>query len=183
MRTAGEWLTPVKASGMAAYLVAAIACALTAGRAPGRRVPRLASVLCALDFALFLDITFDLRWKLYAWFKAGAISHGVYAERSEPQVIALIALATGLLVVGVWLNRRFAPIRGAPLAVCGALLSIGWWLTELISLHAVDAVLYRYIGPLMVVCFVWILACAMTARGILIAGSDTLRKLQSARLH
>lgn len=183
MRTAGEWLTPVKASGMASYLIASIACALTAARAAGRRVPRLASVLCALDFALFLDITFDLRWRLNAWFKEAAVSHGVYSERSEPQVIALIALAVGLQVLAVWLIRRFALIRGAPLAVCGALLSIGCWLTELISLHAMDAILYRYIGPLMVVSFVWILACAMTVRGILIAGSESLRKLHSIRLH
>jgi hypothetical protein len=183
VRTAAEWFTPVKATGMAAYLIASAVCGLTAARAPGMRVPRLASILCALDFALFVDITFDLRWKFYAWFKGAAIRHNLYSERSEPQVVALIALAVGLLVLAVRLSRRFASIRGAPLAVFGGLLSIGCWLAELISLHAVDAILYRYIGPLMVVCFVWILACAMTVRGILIAGSDTLRKLYSIRLH
>lgn len=168
---------------MAAYLVASLTCALTAARAPGRLVSRLASVLCALDFALFLDIAFDLRCKLYDWLKGTAISRGVYNERTEPQVIALIALAVGLLVLGARLSRKLAPIRGASLAVCGALLSIGCWLTELISFHVVDTILYRHIGPFMVVGFVWILACAMTLRGIWIAGSGPPHKLNSVQLH
>lgn len=169
MRTVTEWFTPVKTSGMAAYLTASAVCGLAAARAPGMRVPRLASILCAVDFALFVDITFDLRWKFYAWFKGAAIRHNVYSERSEPQLVALIALAVGLLLLAVRLCRRFASIRGAPLAVCGGLLSIGCWLTELISLHAMDAVLYRRTGALMVISFVWMLACAMTAGGISLA--------------
>ena len=183
MRTAAGWLTPVKASGMASYLVAAAACGFTATRSAGLRVPRLASVLCALDLVLFVDITFDLRWRLYAFYKRGAISHRWYNERAEPQVVALISVAVALLVTATWLCRRFAPVRGAPLAICGALLSIGCWLTELISLHAVDAVLYRHIGPLMLVCYLWILASAMTALGIWKAGSESLRKLYAIRLH
>jgi hypothetical protein len=181
MRTAIEWLTPVKASGMAAYLIAAASCGMTAVIAAGKRVPRLAAVLCALDLTLFFDITFDLRWKLYALIKGDAVRHGVYSERSGPQVLALMAVAIGVLVAVAWLSRRFASIRGAPLAICGGLLSIGCWFTEIISLHAVDAILYHNAGPLMVVSFVWMLACAMTIAGIVMAQASSFRYVTPVR--
>lgn len=177
MRTVADWLTPVKASGMAAYLIATLACAAIAARSADKRVIRLASILCTLDLVLLLDITFDWRWKLYFSVKRLALSHNWYNEqRSEPQIAALVIIALALLAAAAWLGRRFAPIRGAPLAICGALLSIGCWLTEVVSLHATDAVLFRHAGPLMVVSFVWMLAGAMTAAGILMAGRHALDK-------
>lgn len=176
MRTAADWLTPVKASGMAAYLIATLACAAMAVRSADKRVIRLASILCTLDLALLLDMAFDWRWKLYFSLKGRALSHNWYNERSEPQIAALVIIAAIMLVAAAWLGRRFAPIRGAPLAICGALLSVGCWLTEVVSLHATDAVLYHHSGPLMVVSFAWMLASAMTAAGILMAGRHAIHK-------
>ena len=168
-RTVAEWLTPVKASGMAAYLIASAACAIGAARAADSRIRRLAAVLCILDIGLLLDIAFNWRWKLYNSLKGDAVNHPWYNQRSGPQMVVLLALAVALIVSAAWLSRRFASARGAPLAICGALLSIGCWLTEVISLHATDAILYRHIGPLMIISFVWILGCAMTAAGIAMA--------------
>lgn len=170
MRTASEWLTPVKASGMAAYLIAAVACASAAVRTADKRIVRLAGVLCALYTMLLLDIAFDWRWKLYDWLRSEAVSFRWYDQRSEPQIAALVAIGVAVLAAATSLGRRFAFARGAPLAICGGLLSIGCWLTEVVSLHASDAVLYRHVGPLLSVSFLWMLACAMTAAGILIAG-------------
>ncbi|MBV8114246.1 MAG: hypothetical protein JO300_05860 [Silvibacterium sp.] len=181
MRTAAEWLPPVKASGITAYLIASAACALTAARVPGKRIARLAAVLCALDLAQLLDIAFALRWKIYDVLKSGALRHHWYAERAGPQVAALIVMAAVLLVSGVWLCRRFTSIRGAALAICGGLLSIGCWLAEIISLHATDVILYRRAGPLMVISFVWMLACAMTTAGMLMAGASSFRCVTKSR--
>ncbi len=172
MRTVAEWLTPVKSIGMASYLVASVSCAATAIRGGNGRVTRLAAILCVLDLALLLDIAFNWRWKLYDRLRSDAMSLHWYDERSEFQVLALIFLAILLLFGAFWLRHRFAPIRGATLAICGGLLSIGCWMTEVISLHAIDAVLYRSAGPLLAVAFVWILASAMTTAGILIAGAQ-----------
>jgi hypothetical protein len=177
MRTVAEWLTPVKSIGIASYIIASVSCAATALRGSNRRVTRLAAILCALDLALLLDIVFDWRWKLYDWLRSGAMSLHWYDERSGVQILALIFFATLLLFAALWLRRKFAPVRGATLAICGGLLSVGCWMTEVISLHAIDAVLYRSAGPLLAVAFVWILASAMTTTGILIAraqpGSNT----------
>jgi hypothetical protein len=171
LRTAAEWLTPVKASGMAAYLIASVACAATAVRAADRRASRLAAALCALDVVLLLDMGFNWRWKLNEWLRTGAISHHWYSERSGPQVAVLVCIGAVLVSAGVTLSRRFLSVRGATLAISGALLSIGCWLTEVVSLHQTDAVLFHRAGPLMVVSFVWMIACAMTAVGMWAAGS------------
>lgn len=177
MRTPAEWLTPVKASGMAAYLVASLSCAAVAALATGRRVTRLAAVLCVLDLALLFDIAVDWRWKLYERLRRDAVSLHWYDQRSGPQMAALGCIAVALLIAGVWLGRRFASVRGAVLAIYGALLSIGCWLTEVVSLHAIDAMLYRRIASLMVVSFVWMLASLLTAVGILMAGISSRRDL------
>jgi hypothetical protein len=48
----------------------------------------------------------------------------------------------------------------------GLLLSLTCWCVEVISLHATDRILYHFAGGLMVVAFLWIVACIMTAVGI-----------------
>jgi hypothetical protein len=171
MRTVADWLTPVKSTGMVSYLIASVSCAFTALRGTGRRITRLAVVLGILDFALLLDIAFNWRWKFYGWLRSGAESHHWYDQRTGVQILALIVLAAFLLFAAFRLRRAFASIRGATLAICGGLLSIGCWMTEVISLHTIDALLYLSAGPLLAVTFVWILASAMTTAGILIAGA------------
>jgi len=47
------------------------------------------------------------------------------------------------------------------------LLSVVVWCVEVVSLHAVDHILYHSIGKWMVVSALWILACFMTSIGIL----------------
>ena len=173
MRTVAEWLTPVKTSGLAAYLIASVVCAATAVRASQKRLRRFAAALCIIDLGLLLDIAFNWRWKLYDSLKEDAMSHHWYYERSGPQIAALLFLSIVLLVAAVFLSHKFASVRGAPLAVCGSILSIACWLTEIVSLHATDAVLYRSVGPLMVISFVWLLACLMTAVGVLMAAGGS----------
>jgi hypothetical protein len=89
-----------------------------------------------------------------------------YNQRHWPQVWSLAVLGIFLLMgIGV-VGRRFSN-GGVLLAIGGAALSIGCWLTEVISLHATDMVLHYGIGPLMMINFVWMLACTMTSIGIL----------------
>jgi hypothetical protein len=167
MRTIAEWLTPVRATGMATYLVAASSCGVAwvrVRRDKGRS--RLALILGILQTAIFLDIAFDWRWKLYDLLRSRAMANQWYNQRHWPQ-IGMLALLTALLLIGIGIaRRRYPSAAGAVLATEGALLSIGCWSTEVISLHATDALLYHRAGPLMIVNFVWALACTMTVIGI-----------------
>jgi len=167
MKTLADWLTPVRATGMAAYLVAASSCGVawvTAGRKKG--LSRLALILGILQTALFVDMAFDWRWRLYDLLRGQAMVNQWYNHRHWPQ-IGMLALLAALLLTAIRVaRRRFSSSPGAVLAVEGALLSIGCWSTEVISLHATDALLYHRIGPLMIVNFVWALASLITVIGI-----------------
>jgi hypothetical protein len=170
MTTAAEWMNPVKASGMAAYLVASLSCGVALVTAGNKRISRLAAFLGILHAALFFDIAFDWRWKLYGWLQSQVVAQQWYGQRHWPQVGMLVILAALLLVGVIAAWRRFPSPPGAVLALDGSLLSIGCWSTEVISLHATDSILYHRAGPLMIISFVWILACMMTVIGISKAG-------------
>src|SRR5579862_5114304 len=119
MRTAAEWLNPVRASGIAAYLAASACCAVTAVRAASLRTSRLAVVLGLVNTLLLLDIAFDWRWRLYDWLKNQAVSQHWYEQRHWPQVTTLAILAALLLAGVAMARRRYSTSAGASLAIEG----------------------------------------------------------------
>jgi hypothetical protein len=153
---------------MTTYLVAAVACWLAWAKARhDTGIARLAAILGVLETALFLDIAFDWRWKLYSLLKDQAITHRLYDLRQGPQILALAVLCGLFLIAGGFALREFRVQKWKMLAAEGALFSLACWFTELISLHAMDSVLYHPAGALMVINYVWIPGCMMTAVGIL----------------
>jgi hypothetical protein len=175
MRTAAEWLTPVRASGMAAYFVASVSCGAACVKAKcDKRMSRLAFILGVLQVILLFDIAFDWRWKLYTLLKSWAIANQWYSQRHWPQV-GMLAMVGALQLVGMGAARqRFSASAGAVLAIVGTLLSIACWSTEVISLHRIDGLLYHSIGPFMVINFVWMLACMITVIGISKASNQSV---------
>jgi hypothetical protein len=47
------------------------------------------------------------------------------------------------------------------------LFSLALWITEVISLHEMDRLLYQAVGPFMMISFAWIFASLVTSAGIL----------------
>jgi len=164
-----EWLTPTRASGIAAYGIAVTCCGIAWARTRGARtVSRIAAWLTAIEGILLLDMIFNWRWILHQLFLDFAQRWHEYQLRRLPQVI-VVAMLIGILLVGLSSALRLFWERiGMLLAVSGALLSLVTWCIEVVSLHQVDAVLYHPIGRLMAVSIVWIAACTMTSVGILI---------------
>jgi hypothetical protein len=168
MITSGEWLNPTRAVGLLAYGTATICCGIAWMRAKGRNHDgRLPAFLMLIEGVLLLDIAFDWRWMLHQFAMDFAQHRHEYQLRREPQFIAIVVLAA-LLLSGLLVVRRFFPGGGgASLAVSGVLLSLVLWCTEVVSLHAVDHVLYHPLGKIMAVSLLWILACLMTSIGTL----------------
>lgn len=172
-----EWLSSTRVSGLLAYGTAFVCCAIAWQRAKVwektranhlRPVSRLAAELMVIEGVLLLDIAFNWRWMLHGLFSGIAQSQNEYEQRRGPQEIALAILA-GLLLAGLFaILRIFRNRLGALLAVSGVLLSGIFWCVEVVSLHAVDHILYHPLGPFMMICVVWILGCLMTSIGILI---------------
>jgi hypothetical protein len=162
-----EWLNLTRACGLVAYATAAVCCAIRWIK-PKRGTSRLAAVLLFIEVALLLDMAFNWRWKLHQALMDLAQREHEYGQRRLPQTIVLLLLVC-LLLYGVYRCWRSFRHRGTTLlAVCGTLLSLVLWCTEVISLHQVDHVLYFSVGGVMAVSLLWVLACGMTSIGILL---------------
>jgi hypothetical protein len=168
MITSQEWLNPTRAIGLVAYGTAVMSCGVAWIRTKARRASQLAALLMLIDSALLLDMGFNWRWKLHQALMDFAMRKHEYAQRGLPQLIAVTLLGT-LLLAGLFVARRSLRGRGATLiAVLGALLSLIVWCIEVVSLHAVDHVLYYSVDGVMAVTLLWLLSCTMTSIGILL---------------
>ena len=168
MITSGEWLNPTRAIGLLAYGTAVTCCAIAWIRTKARHgASQLAATFTLIESALLLDMVFNLRWKLHQFLMDFAMQRHEYAERRLPQAIVLILLG-GVLIFSLLAARRLVrDMVGTRLAVSGILLSVFLWCVEVVSLHAVDHILYHSIGKWMAVSALWILACLMTSLGML----------------
>jgi hypothetical protein len=168
MIASGEWLTPTRASGIAAYALAVTSCGIVWARSRGAwSVRKIAAWLTVIESALLLDMITDGRWILHQLFVDTAQNQHEYDLRRLPQAILITFLLTVLFVSLYFSLRLFRARIGALLAVSGALFSLTTWCVEVVSLHQVDAVLYHPVWRFMVVSLVWIVGCLMTSVGIL----------------
>ena len=177
MRIAAEWFTPTRISGITVQFLATTSCLIAWVKTRGdKKRSRLPGILTLLECVLLVDLIFDWRWKLYGLLRGEAASYHVYELRHRPQIATLIILCVLLLLaiaIGLKLLRGRVWTR---LAFIGAVLSMGIWCTEIISLHASDALLYHRVGQAMVINFLWLAACLMTSIGIL---TDAYRRSSS----
>jgi hypothetical protein len=163
---------------MAAYLFATISCGIAWAKSTSSTKRRLAAFLTVLEAMLFSDMVINGRWLLHNWVETKAIAENLYAQRFGPQLAALAilcvaaAVGTGLILFTLHDNAAVS------VAVCGAILSIGCWCAEVVSLHAVDAVFHKTISGIMAVSLIWVASSLMTGLGILLdlrAGQDATR--------
>jgi hypothetical protein len=120
-----------------------------------------------LELFLLFDAAFNWRWILHGLLVNAAMGHHLYGERKLPQELALGLLVAATIAAMALTLRYFRGWWSACLSICGALLSVVFWLVEVISLHATDAILERTSGPYKLVALMWIGSSAMTAVGIL----------------
>ena len=164
-----EHLTSTRKIGIAAYSVALVCCSVVWARSRcAQHSDRTAAWLTTVEGTLLLDMIFNWRWMLHDLFVGFAHRGHEYDLRRPVQVVILSCLG-GMFLVGLYRIRRHYRLRaGAFVAVSGVLLSLACWATEVVSLHQMDALLYRPIWSFMVVCFVWGFACLATSVGILL---------------
>src|SRR5271154_4897672 len=99
MIASGEWLTPTRASGIAAYGFAVISCGIVWARTRGSQsVRKTAAWLTAIEGALLLDMIVDGRWVLHQLFVDIAQQQNEYGLRRLPQAILITFLLAILFV-------------------------------------------------------------------------------------
>jgi hypothetical protein len=151
-------------------LAACIAACLLArsrrrGSTPGGRV--LVS-LTVLQFALLVDMLFNLRWLLHNQLSGEFQVHHLYDRRVGPQHLALVLVAAAASI-GIWLLMRSLRGRGGlQLASCGMILWMSTWLAQVISLHSMDVFLHLSLAHVTVRDAVWIVSSFMISYGVLL---------------
>jgi hypothetical protein len=175
-------MTATHVAGLMAYGAATVACLFSLARARRDSVlARLSALLAVLESALLLDIAFNWRWALHNWLQDEFVAHHLYDRRRVVQVLMLAAVAAALtLAIGCALRRpRARQYEWAVAAVCGGCLSFGVWCVEVISLHAIDRILYTRAVGVLVVAYLWALPSLLTTFGILMAARASVRRRQS----
>jgi hypothetical protein len=161
-------ISPTRLIAPAGYVFALVSCTFAwigDGRDPRRR--RLAVFLAVLEALLLLDVVFNGRWRLHDLLENVAKASNLYVERAGPQHVAL-GLVGSVVAAGIGLALILLRGRpGAALAACGGILSLGCWWVEVISLHSVDALLYRSVYGVIVVRLAWAVCSLMVGTGIL----------------
>ena len=165
MIAATVWASPTREAGIASHLFAATACGTAWAR--GGRDSRLAPAFGVLELFLVLDAAFNWRWLVHGFLMNVAAEQHLYGKRMLPQEFVL-ALLVGIIIAAMVLTlRNFHGRPGACLSICGALISVAFWVIEVISLHATDTILQHTVGPVMLIALVWILTSSMIGVGIL----------------
>jgi len=160
---------PTQILGVLVFAVAAAACALAAKRTRGPAATAW-KLLAVLQLLFVAEIVLGLRHQIHGGVDAFLQDRGWYAQRQPVQLgllaVAAVAGAAALFALLKWCrsHRAAAP---AALASFAVLLLFA---LEMISLHAIDALLYRLIGPVMVIALLWaacagvVAACSLKAR-------------------
>jgi hypothetical protein len=153
-----ELFHPTRLSALAALIYLATAALALAVASRSRRGPAPTStpapaawrswLAVAACFAVLAAIRLaNADQALHDHVRDWAESSGIYGERHDLQIPLTLAGLTGLFGVFVWLTLRAWPLERVVIARTAALVLALLALMRMVSLHAVDALLYRAIGP------------------------------------
>jgi hypothetical protein len=149
---------PTQITGVLAFTAAACACVLAARRARGRTAA-VWKLLAALQIVFVAEIVLGLRHEIHGGVDAFLQDRGWYSQRQPVQLgllVAAVLLGGAGMVAVLRLSRSHRAAAPGMLASC---VVVALFALEMISLHAIDAVLYRLIGPVMLIAVLWV-ACA-----------------------
>lgn len=121
-----------------------------------------------INALLTLECVFGLRHRIHD--VAVQMMGPLYAERTGVQ-ITIISIALALLGGSAMLLLRRRHQLASPAVTAATLLAIALFSIEIVSLHAVDAVLYRHVGGVMVIGWLWLSLGLVTATCVLYAMS------------
>jgi hypothetical protein len=112
-------------------------------------------VLSAINALLVFEIVAGWRYRVHDLADAFLLSRGWYESRS-PWQMAMIAVAALMLLAAGYAARARIHSNAYVSAVMAVCFAVGIFVIEAISLHAIDALLYRPVGPVLVIAFFWL---------------------------
>lgn len=136
---------------------------------------------------LLIELQMSLRFDAGSFIRDIVRDMNLYEDRRQLQAMAFAVVALPMAAIYstvLWLVRK----RGMAvlLAVCGTLWSVSLFSLPLISLHAIDQIMYHYIGPVMLIGICWAIGAAITLVGgikALVASRNALFSLPGYGSH
>jgi hypothetical protein len=161
---------PTQVTGLLSFAAATIACVIAA-RHSSWRDARVWQVLVFINGLFLMEIFIGLRHRIHDYLAALLMAEGEYGQRRGMQEFIIIWLATiALICVTLFLfSHRLAGTVRIAVSLTIALLAL--FAIETVSLHALDAVFYRPIGPVALIGWLWAIAAvgvcwaALTVKG------------------
>lgn len=156
-------LNSTQVAGVTAFAVAALATAAAFFSEPrARRSARRGwAVIGAIHLLLAIEVVAMLRHRIEGDVGDWLRTAGEYSGRRPGQLVVILFMVGVAIVVARRLLRRAPSARlAAALGATLALLTL--FAVESISLHQVDAIFYRPVGPILIVGWLWIACAAVT---------------------
>ncbi len=152
---------PSQLIGVLSFALTTWAC-LYAARSSNAREARVWKLLSIVNAFCLLELIIGFRFRILEFARATLKQEGVYDQlHGRVQAITVAAIATGaLLLAAVFIFSRVIPGGPAKLAAGMTVVIPASFATEMISLHELYPVLYRQIGPLITIAWIWIGAAA-----------------------
>lgn len=146
-------------TGLLSFGAATIAC-LIAARRSGSRDARMWKVLALMCCLFFIEVFLGLRYRIIGFAINHLKSEGIYAKwHGSNQEIIIASITTIALVFVTFLLFRSQIAGGAARITASIIIAvIALFAIETVSLHALDAVFYRPIGPVLTIGWIWALA-------------------------
>lgn len=154
--------------GMLSFTMAAFSCLMAARRSELRET-RIWKALGLMNGLFAIEIYIGLRHRINDTAHTLLRSEALYAKmhgRQQEIVVLLIAIFA-LTFVTLFLSWRQVAGGAARVAMSITIAVIALFAIETVSLHALDAVFYRLIGPVRMIAWLW----ATAAAGVSLAAS------------
>jgi hypothetical protein len=152
---------PTQLLGLAAFASAALACVFANGKTPIEN--RVWIGLALANIAFFVELLFGIRHRLHEAAITFLRSASLYDGRTDLQyglVFGCVALVLLVALSILLSNKLHRP--GLIIATIASLSVVGLFAIEAISLHRIDQIFYERIGPVLLVGWLWSMACAIT---------------------
>jgi hypothetical protein len=152
-------INPTQLTGLLSFAAATIACAIAARRS-GWRDARAWQLLGFINGLFLIETFIGLRHRIHDSLVALLMAEGEYGQRRGMQEPVIIGLATVALVcVTLFLCSR--GLAGSVRIAASLTIALSaMFAIETLSLHALDAVYYRPIGPVLLIGWLWAIAAA-----------------------
>ena len=153
---------PTQVAGALSFTLTTLAC-LNAARGSTSREARAWKVLSFVNALFLLEVLVGFRFRVLEFARTALKQDCLYDRlHGRVQGMVVVAVATGaLLLVTIFLFSRSMPGGAARLAVSMTVVIFAFFAIEMISLHQLDALLYRPSGPFLMIGWVWIAAATV----------------------